>query len=191
VLVSAVFLLLCALCGAKGAAQLTFAQRFTLPVVLLLLSVKALYAGDSTGLFPLLGAGARQTALSAAAMLPAALAVLGLALPPPVLEQLSDEAYGQSVPRAGFFIWRLLAGAAVAVLLLMALSLCSTYEGIAGLRSWGERMIILSYGAPREGVLGTLLTLLQVTALALCAVNALLAAVRALGLLIGKRRDAA
>ena len=190
-LVSAGFLILCAFLGAQGAARLTFAQRFFLPAVLLLLSAKALYAGDSTGLFPLLGAGARQTALSAAAMLPAALAVFSLALPPPVLEQLSDEDYARSVPRAGFFIRRLLAGAAVAVLLLTALSLCSTYEGIAGLRSWGERMIILSYGAPREGIPGTLLTLLQILTFALSAVNALLAAVRATGLLIGKRGDAA
>jgi len=190
-LVSAGFLLLCALCGAKGAARLTFAQRFILPVLLLLLAGKALWAGDATGLFPILGAGARWTGLAAAAMLPAVLAVFGVALPPPALVQLSDEAYAKSVPHAGFFVRRLCAGGLVAVLLLMAVSLCSTYEGIAGLRSWGERMIILSYGAPREGIMGTLLTLLQVTTLALCAVNALLAAVRALGLLLRRRGDAA
>ena len=190
-LVSGGFLLLGALLGAKGAAQLSFAQRFALPALMLALAIRTLTAGDGAGLFPLFGAGAAETGLSALGVLPAALAALGLALPPPVLAPLDGEAYRRSVPGAGFFVRRLCAGAAVAVLLLLAISLCSTYEGIAGMRTWGQRMIILSYSAPREGIPGMLLTLLQVTALALAAVNALLFAVRALGLMVSGRRDAA
>ena len=188
--VSAGFLLLCTLGGAKGAAQLTFAQRFFLPALLLALSVKALQTGDSTGLFPILGMGVRPTALAAVLLLPAVLAISGLAIPPKALWQMDDAAYRASVPGAGFFILRLLAGGAVAALLLMALSLGNTYEGLAGLRSWGERMIILSYGAPREGMAGTLLTIMQILTLALSAVNALLGAIRALGLLVKGRDDA-
>ena len=188
--VSAGFLLLCTLGGAKGAAQLTFAQRFFLPALLLALSVKALQTGDSTGLFPILGMGVRPTALASALVLPAVLAVSGLAVPPASLARLDETAYRASVPGAGFFILRLLAGGAVAALLLMALSLGNTYEGLASLRSWGERMIILSYGAPREGMAGTLLTIMQILTLALSAVNALLGAIRALGLLVKGRDDA-
>ena len=188
--VSAGFLLLCTLGGAKGAAQLTFAQRFFLPALLLALSVKALQTGDSTGLFPILGMGVRPTALASALVLPAVLAVSGLAVPPASLARLDETAYRASVPGAGFFILRLLAGGAVAALLLMALSLGNTYEGLASLRSWGERMIILSYGAPREGMAGTLLTIMQILTLALAAVNALLGAIRALGLLVKGRDDA-
>ena len=103
---------------------------------------------------------------------------------------MDDAAYRASVPGTGFFILRLLAGGAVAALLLMALSLGNTYEGMAGLRSWGERMIILSYGAPREGMAGTLLTIMQILTLALSSVNALLGAIRALGLLVKGRDDA-
>ena len=190
VAVSAGFLLLGALCGVKGAAQLTFAQRFFLPALLLALSVKALQTGDSTGLFPILGMGVRPTALASALVLPAVLAVSGLAVPPASLARLDETAYRASVPGAGFFILRLLAGGAVAALLLMALSLGNTYEGLASLRSWGERMIILSYGAPREGMAGTLLTIMQILTLALAAVNALLGAIRALGLLVKGRDDA-
>ena len=188
--VSAGFLLLCTLGGAKGAAQLTFAQRFILPALLLALSAKALQKGDSMGLSPLLGLGAQQTALAAVLLLPAVLAISGLAIPPKALWQMDDAAYRASVPGAGFFILRLLAGGAVAALLLMALSLGNTYEGMASLRSWGERMIILSYGAPREGIAGTLLTIMQILTLALAAVNALLGAIRALGLLVKGRDDA-
>ena len=188
--VSAGFLLLCTLGGAKGAAQLTFAQRFFLPALLLALSVKALQTGDSTGLFPILGMGVRPTALAAVLLLPAVLAVSGLAVPPASLARLDEAAYRASVPGAGFFILRVCAGGAVAALLLMALSLGNTYEGMAGLRSWGERMIILSYGAPREGMAGTLLTIMQILTLALSAVNALLGAIRALGLLVKGRDDA-
>ena len=134
--------------------------------------------------------GVRPTALASALLLPAVLAISGLAIPPKALWQMDDAAYRASVPGAGFFILRLLAGGAVAALLLMALSLGNTSEGLASLRSWGERMIILSYGAPREGMAGTLLTIMQILTLALAAVNALLGAIRALGLLVKGRDDA-
>ena len=189
-LVSAGGLLFGALCGRKGAARLAFAGRAVLPVLLLVLAAKPLLARGSAGLFPLLGMGAHETALAAAAILPAALAALGLALPPPALGQLEEDTYIASLPRAGFFAWRLIVGAVTAAMLLMALPLSSTYEGIAGMRAWGERMT-LSYGAPHEGIAGTLLTLLQAGTLALSAVNALLLAARALGYALRRKGDAA
>ena len=85
---------------------------------------------------------------------------------------------------------RQIVGAVTAAMLLMALPMSSTYEGIAGMRAWGERMT-LSYGAPREGIAGTLLTLLQAGTLALSAVNALLLAARALGYALRRKGDAA
>ena len=175
---SAGLLLLCAVAGAKGAARFAYALRFALPT-LLLLAARPLFAGAGEGLFPLLGAGAKQTGIAAACMAAPVLAALGLALPPESLAQMGEEAYRKSIPKAGFFIRRLCAGALAAALLLLAISLCSTYEGMAAHRSWGERMTLLLSGAPREGVMGTLLTLAQVLALALSAVNALLGAVRA------------
>jgi hypothetical protein len=190
-LVSAVGLILCAVCGRRGTARLAFAGRLALPLLLLALAVKPMLAQGNAGLFPMLGMGLRETALAAAAILPAALSALGLALPPPELAPLEEEAYSASLPRAGFFAGRLFVGVATAAALLMAMALCNTYEGIAGMRAWGERMIILSYGAPREGIAGTLLTLLQAGTLALSAVNALLISLRALTFVFRRKGDAA
>jgi len=183
--ITAVFLLLCCLPGQRGALRLSFALRRTLPALLLLLAGKAIWQGRAAGLFPLLGTGAVQTGMAAAAMLPAALPALMLALPPPELEGQT-----QDVPKTGFFVRRLLTGAGAAIVLLVLLSLCNPYEGIAAQRSWGERMIILSSGAPREGIAGTILTLLQAASLALLAINTLLCAVQAAKRLLRKEKDA-
>lgn len=183
--ITAVFLLLGCLPGQKGALRLSFAVRWLLPALLLLLAGKAIWQGRAAGLFPLLGTGAQQTLMAAGGMLPAALPALMLALPPAELDDLT-----QGVPKAGFFIRRLFVGAGTAILLLALLSLCNTYEGIAGQQSWGERMIILSSGAPREGIAGTLLTLLQAVSLALCAINTLLCAVQAAKFAIKRRKGA-
>ena len=182
--ITAGFLLLCCLSGEKGAPRLCFALRVVLPALLLLLAAKAIARGDTAGIFPLLGAGADALLLAALCMLPASLAALPLCLWPKALEGMPAE-----IPPAGFFIRRLLAGAGTASALLFFLALCSTYEGIALQRSWGERMVILSSGAPREGIAGTLLTLLQAAALALCAVCALLGAWRAAqGIAAGRKQ---
>ena len=187
---SAAGILLCCISGSRGAPRLAFALRYVLPALLLAFSLRAAGSSGMEGVFPLLGAGAGQTGIAALCMLPAALPALQLCLYPVELEGMNAE-----IPKAGFFARRLLLGAGAASALLFLLSLCSPYTVIAGKHSFGERMIVLSSGVPREGVIGTLTTLLQAAALALCAVNALLfaaeAAVRALRFKgRGRRKDA-
>ena len=190
VLASAALLPACALSGAKGAGRLCYALRWGLPLLLVLLAGRSLAPGAAEGLFPLWGTGAGNTALAALSMLPAALAALLCALPPAELAELGETEYRESVPSAGFFIRRLAPGALIAALLLAARSLGATYEGIAAQRGWGERMVILSAGSPREGLTGTLLTLLQLSALALGAVNAFTGAAQAAASLKRRKGDA-
>ena len=76
------------------------------------------------------------------------------------------------------------------MLLLAARALCGTYEGLALQRAWGERMVLRLTGAPREGLPGTLLTLLQLGALALGTVSALAGAWQAARIAAGGKGDA-
>jgi len=190
---TAVFLLLCCLSGQKGALRLSFALRIALPAALLLLSSRTVSRSGASGLFPLFGTGAGKVGMAALTLLPAALPALMIALLPPELEEKREGKMGEEtaqIPGAGFFILRLLAGAGTATALLFLLSLCRPYESAAAQHGWGERMVVLSSGAPREGIAGTLLTLLQAAALALGAVNLLLCAAQAAILFIKRRKDA-
>ena len=179
--VTAVFLLLCCVSGQKGAMRLSFALRVFLPPALLLLASRSAAKSGASGLFPLLGMGAGSVGMAALAMLPAALPALMLALP-----QEYRQGEDANTPGAGFFILRLWIGAGTATALLVLLSVCNPYESILLQNGWGERMIILSSGAPRDGIAGTLLTLLQALSFALGAVNALLCAGQAARLLVGQ-----
>ena len=168
--VSAAFLALVLLTGSKGVERTLFALRLLLPALLLVLALRTQADAGAAGLFPVWGAGLRQTAWAALTTLPAALCALQLLLPPKELEALSETEYRESLPGTGMIFRRLLTGAGAACALLAAMAVSASYEGIMNCRSWGERMI----------------TLLQVTAFALGAANALLCAGRAIKLAAGK-----
>ena len=85
------------------------------------------------------------------------------------------------VPDAGFFIRRLLAGAAAGAALLFVQILGGTYEEIMRSSAWGEHLVLISSGRPHEGILQTGLTLAQMLAILFLAVNMLLSAHQALG----------
>ena len=172
--------LLCALSRGTGVSRLCFALRWALPAAVALLAAASIPLGTPAGLFPILGAGAPALALACACMLPAALPVLMLLLPPPELETIGDAQGIEYIPDAGFFLRRILPGAAFGCALLFALSFCSTYESIAAQHTWGQRLRILSSGQPREGVAQALLSVCQMLALLLLAANMLCAAEQAL-----------
>lgn len=171
----AAFALLCALPAAwlcaqqrgMGVSRLAFSLRWTLPLALGVLTAAALTREDLAGLFPLLGPGAGALARAALCAPGGAAAALLLFLPPPELteEQLS----ACPLPGAGFFAWRAALGAAAGAALLFALALCGSYETLAEMTRWGERMRVLSAAQPREGLVQTALTLAQTTALLLSA----------------------
>lgn len=167
---------LCALSGGTGVSRLCFALRFFLPAALLLCSVRGLCAESYAGLFPLLGAGAPQLGLSALAMLGAASPVLMLMLPPDALRDAGEEAQRCAVPKPGFFIGRVTAGTAMGIAMLLALTLCNSYESLRTQGVWGQRMVILSCSEPSEDLFQMLLTLAQVSALTLGAVGTICAA---------------
>ena len=169
VLATVVFFLFALPAGQSGAMRVCFALRRMLPLGLLLLGAGALSFETTAGLFPLLGTGAKTTALCSCYMLAAALPTLLIALPPSELKDLSAQEREESVPRCCFFLLRILPGALMGILLLAALSLCSTYEGMMAQRTWGERMLILCSSTPRAGFSGMLLALLQLLSLALAA----------------------
>ena len=175
---AAVFL--CALSGEAGAPRLAFLLRAMLPVLLAVLCGVSLPAGEVQGLFPLLGAGAGPLALGTACMLGAAFPVLALLYPPKELLR-HDRDGNDSLPDTGFFVWRVLLGAAAGTALLFALVSGSTYERIAAGNSWGERLKIISSSRPRAGIAQMGLTMAQMMAMLLLAVNMLLCARRALG----------
>lgn len=171
---------LCCVCGGAGVSRLAFALRFVIVVGMAALCLRLLSFETMAGLFPLLGAGARQTGLAALCMLAGAAPSLIIALPPPELCQVDEETRLRATPGPGFFIGRVMAGCAFAVLLLAALSLCNTYESIAAQRAWGRRMIVMCQNAPREGMAAVALTLLQTACLALLAAQSLLCGAQAL-----------
>lgn len=175
-----VFILLCALSGGKGVSRLCFALRFLLPAALLLLTAASVPMEIPVGLFPILGAGPLPLIISCACMLSAASPALMLLLPPPELAQIEGAEDGILVPGAGFFLRRVLLGAGFGCLLLFALSVCGTYESIAAQQTWGERLRIICSGQPHEGIPQALLTVCQLSAIALLAVNMLCAGEQAL-----------
>jgi len=185
--ITAAWLALAALSGQKGVMRASFSLRRVLPLGILLLSIKALSLETAAGLFPLLGAGAGETLFAALCMTAAALPALLIALPPPETAELPLEERIKRVPGTGFFLLRLLPGALTGILLLCGLSLRGTYEGVAALRGWGERMRITS--APHEGVAGTLIALLQLISFAVAALCLLLGAAEAARRLL-KRKEA-
>lgn len=174
------FVLLCALSGNKGVSRLCFALRFLLPAALLLLTAASVPLEIPVGLFPILGAGPLPLGVACACMLSASSPVLMLLLPPPELEQIEGSQDRRLVPGIGFFLRRVLLGAGFGCLLLFALSVCGTYESIAAQQTWGERLRILCSGQPHEGIPQALLTVCQLSAIALLAVNMLCAGEQAL-----------
>ena len=189
--VTAGMMAFCLLFGGRGAMRLAYFLRWGLPLGVFLLCIKTLSFETAAGLFPLLGAGAVSVIQASLMLLPAALPSLMLALPPPELDELTEEESIYSVPGTAFFAVRAVAGALCGTLLLLALSLCGTYEGIAAQRAWGERMILLCTGAPKSGIAHTLLVILQILALALASVNLLFAAYEAAKCALKKRKKGA
>ena len=169
---------LCALPTGTGVSRVAFALRFLLPGALILFSVLSLSSDSPSGLFPLLGSGVKPLTLGMLCGLSACSPVLMLLLPP---EELTDEyAPPAAVPGAAFFIGRVLLGGLVGVLMLLALSLCGTYELLSEQSVWGARMMILSSSRPREGIIQTLLVIAQLFALLIGAVSLLCAAAQSL-----------
>ena len=162
-----------------GVTRLCFALRFMLPVLLCLLCALSLPLDVNVGLFPLLGAGGEALLAGCVCMLGAAFPVLLLLYPPAELETMDDGAGDMHAPDTGFFVWRAALGAAAGAALLFVLTLGSTYESIAGRRTWGERLVIISSGRPREGLAQTGLTVLQTIAMMLLAAQMLLGAQQA------------
>ena len=190
----AAFALLCALPAAAlcaqgqglGAGRLAFALRWMLPLALFGLTAATIAWEDSAGLFPLLGMGAGPLARAMLCAPGGAVPALLLLLPPPELTDAQLDAC--PLPGGWFFAWRAALGAAVGVALLFAAALYSSYETLAELTLWGERMRLLSTSRPREGLPQTALILTQVTVLLLGAAVMLGGAVQAArGALAGER----
>lgn len=176
--VLAVFL--CALGGGTGISRLSFALRWGLPVLLFVLIVVAAPMKTPVGLFPLFGAGAQPLGMAGLCMLGAASPALLLLLPPPELEEEGELARRCPVPETGFFLKRVLAGAAAGILLLFVACVCVTYESIAENGEWGARLRVIAGYQPREGVRQMLLTVLQAMAMVLSAASLLSSAEQAL-----------
>lgn len=174
--ITMLFLFLCALGGAAGAARTAFALRFLGPLLPVLLLIRTASSGAWDGLFPLLGAGSETLGLSLVIMLSCAAPALLLLLPPQEAGALAES----DVPKAGFFVWRAVLGAAAGAGLLFVMTLGTTYETIAGYSSWGERLRLIPADGGRGGLLFSFLTLCQLTLLLLHAACMLLAAEHAL-----------
>ena len=179
VIITVLAALLCALGGAAGVYRLSFALRWVLPVLTAVLCAVSLPLDISFGLFPLLGTGAPSLLLGGIVLLGAVQPSLLLLYMPQELSQLCDRQEAIGIPRAGFFIWRAVLGAAAGTALLLALTLGNTYESILRGGAWGDRLLILSSGKPREGVAQMSLTILEVLSTALLVVHMLLGAARA------------
>ena len=171
---------LCCAFGGAGVSRLMFALRFVLVLGLAALCALSLRGESASGLFPLLGPGAQQVALAALCMLAGAAPVLLLALPPAELAEIDEATRLGATPGPGFFLWRVLLGGAIGVLLLAALSLGGPYERIAQETSWGQRMLLARASGPRAGGTQTALLILQAAALLLCAAQTMLAGAQAL-----------
>lgn len=161
-----------ALCAASGGAdRLFFSVRFLLPVLLLLLTLSALSFDSPVGLFPILGTGVQPLLFSALCALPGAIPALLLFLPP---AELPEEGLPpRALPGAWFFVWRVMLGGLIGVLLLFALSFSSAYKAMQSHLLWGQRMVILSHVRPRQGLFQAFLSLLQLLSLVLSAASLL------------------
>ena len=166
---------LCAAAGGPGVSRLLFALRLVLLLGLLALCALSLRGEPASGLFPLLGPGAGQTGLAALCMLAGAAPALLLALPPSEVAGIDEDVRIAATPGAGFFLWRVLVGAAMGTVLLLALTLGGTYERIAAETSWGQRMQL-----PRTSGAQTVLLLLITSGLLLTAAQTMLAGAQAL-----------
>lgn len=173
---------LCALSGGTGAARLSFAARNVLAVLVLGLSLANVPVRIPVGLFPVLGAGAEETGLAALAMLFGAAPALMLMLPPPEFAKVGEAAERCPLPPAGFFVWRVLSGAAAGALLLFLTCACTTYESIAESSEWSARLRMAAGNQAHEGVLQMLLITAKLFALQLLAVNMICAGEQALAL---------
>lgn len=171
------FFLLGAIGGTTGAARAAFFLRYAgvLAALVPLLRSAVAHAGVG-GLFPLLGAGGKMLALSLLVMLSAAAPALMLLLPPEHVKDFSP----QDVPGTGFFLWRVLLGAALGIALLLALSLGSNYETIAASTTWGQRLRLSGANGAHGGLLFAALTLMQLALLLTQAINMLLCGAQAL-----------
>ena len=169
---------LCALTG--GGPRLCFALRLMLPALLLGLTALCMPLELPAGLFPILGAGGLPLGVAAVCMPAAASPLLMLLLPPPELARAGEAAQRCPVPKTGFFLARVLTGAAAGVLLLLAASVCTTYEAISDSSEWGARLRIVFSGQMHGSIPETLITLCQVIAIALLAICMLTSAEQAL-----------
>ena len=161
-----------------GARRLCFALRGALLVLLPGLTLLCVPMKLPSGLFPILGAGTLPLGVAALCMLSAASPLLMLLLPPPELERAGEAARRCPVPGTGFFLVRVLPGAAMGVLLLFAASVLSTYEALMESGEWGMRLRIVTQA--RGGLLPMLLILCEMTAMALLSICMLSAAEQAL-----------
>jgi len=173
---TAIAVFLCALSGGTGVCRLSFALRWALPLLMAAFVLIAVPRRMPEGLFPILGAGGLPLGAACAATLGAASPVLMLLLPPPEIVEAGEAAKKCPVPPARFFALRVFLGAGAGALLLFAASVLTTYEVIAERTVWGDRMRVSIHG----GIGQTLLTALEVIALALLAANMLAAAQQAL-----------
>ena len=160
---------LCALSGGAGLARLCFGLRYALPLCAGALCAVSLGLPRAAGPWPLLGGGAPRLLVSCLCMGTSALPALLLLLPPPELEAAGEDALRCPMPGWRFFALRMALGAACGAILLFAVCVCSGYESLAAQHTWGDRLRILSSAQPREGTAQTLLTCLQVMAIALAA----------------------
>ena len=179
--------LLCVLSGVTGAARLSFAVRYALAVLVLGLSLANVPFQIPVGLFPILGAGAAQTGLAALAMLFGAAPALMLMLPPPEIAKAGEAAARCPVPRAGFFVLRVLAGAAAGMFLLFLTCSAATYESIAESGEWSARLRMAAGNQAHEGVWQMLLVTAKLLAMLLLAVNMVCAGQQALACLSAAR----
>ena len=178
-LLTVIAIFLCALSGGSGVSWLCFALRWSLPVLIGGLILSSVPMKVPSGLFPLLGPGSASLGVGALCMLGASSPALMLLLPPPELEQKKAEESLASVPKIGFFVRRVLAGAAAGVLILLCACICTTYEAIEESMEWGMRLRIVASDQPHEGIPQVLLILLQMTAILLLCANMLSAAEQA------------
>ena len=176
--VTLLFLALCAAARTQGAVRAAFVLRFLAPALLVLLFMRTASSDALSGVFPLLGTDGKALALCALIMLCSTAPVLLLLLPPKEIPTLSAD----DLPGAGFFVLRVVAGAAVGCLFLLVMTLSSTYETLASYASWGERLRLIPASGGRGGLLFSFLTLCQTALLLLHAAILLLSCEQAFAL---------
>lgn len=179
---------LCVLSGGTGVARLCFALRFLLSALVLGLSLWGMPLRVPVGLFPILGAGAVPLADAALATLFGAAPALMLALLPPELHAVEPD--NIAIPNTRFFLLRVLAGAALGILLLFFTSACTTYESIIQSREWGARLRMAAGNQPHEGIFQMLLMLAKLLCMLLLSANMLWGAQQALHLAIPRLHHA-